>query len=292
MVECLQKVDAKIIMNKIKNGCEDLLGWDPDDSALFMGQSVDSSSDENDVFLPKTPKVLMEEGKFSRVPWIIGSNIADGAMFFGSWVINNETNLERFNRQWSKLAPKTFLYNDDVDDVCAVNSAIKNFYFKNVSKIDKNVSSDLANAFTDRVQNYPVKKTAEIHAKGGGQVYLYQFALKGENSIMDFFEPKEGLKDPSYSDDLLYIMETPDFYPNLTRSERFIMYSKNIVKLWTSFATHGKPTELWGNVTNEWPAFDTNSSEPKWMEINEKLEVKSEEQLFKDRINFWEKLNI
>jgi hypothetical protein len=67
-------------------------------------------------------------------------------------------------------------------------------------------------------------------------------------------------------------------------------FSRDVIKLWVSFARDGKPSEFKGVTWNPINPKETSSSPLKYLEISKNPKIIQES--FSDRVKFWNSLNL
>jgi len=133
-------------------------------------------------------------------------------------VFANATLLELINKEWSRIAPSTFLYKPTARDPCKVSSSIKKFYFgDDETLISQDNRQAVVDIYSDRFFVECTRETAKLYAEYA-PVFLYNFTHKVEHSVGDLLGWKY---DTSMSDaSLLYFLFL--FICNDMRSSRWL----------------------------------------------------------------------
>jgi carboxylesterase type B len=294
MVECLQRIDADQLLLSL-NQSVGLEGNLETGHEVVYGGSVETYLTPN-AFLTKEPEEIYENKEFNNVPILMGVNKNEGLIFGPMSIVHNPRLLAKWNNEYSNFFPKLFKFQESSLNRCGLSESLWKAYFPQGGKVGADQSDDIANLFSDSVIVSGVRRLAKLHSDHGGSVYLYHFTLKGDNSLAQFFAllipgnnatlPQGELYEPTHGDELPYLFYMPELYPFYKSSPRFERDSDRIVKLWTSFAKNGKPTELWGGEMKDWKKFDP--TEPTWVEINEEVQEMKEADIFGNRMKFWE----
>jgi carboxylesterase type B len=247
-------------------------------------------------FLTAHPKKLLENGNFNRVPWIVGLNQDEGHMMHSAFILANPELSADLKENWKEIFPVTLQFNNvyykfppSVQTKMA--EKIYSYYFGNKS-IDTNSRQELTDVFSDRFFNQGVKK-AMVLASAYTKVYPYMFTHnRGDYTLLQVLHI-EGNYGVSHADELTFLFS--DFHgdaPEFKKGSASEQVSKNLVKLWASFARDKKPTALWGSQ-KEWKPIEASKSQAD-KRIIQYYRLDSDTALvpehFTKRVAFWESL--
>jgi para-nitrobenzyl esterase len=189
---------------------------------LTFGPIVDGG------FLPEQPRTLFDDGRFAKVPYLLGSNTDEGTLFLlGVPPVTTEAEY---------LAALDSLYGPLASQVAAVYPAA-----------DFPTPQDaLVRAFGDQILVCPTYDTARRAAAGGARTYLYDFARELPIPILQ----QLGLG-AFHGSEIVYVFGsiTPPTPEDATIGETMRSW-------WTRFARTGKPKAK-GAV--RWPRYKSKT---------------------------------
>ncbi|CAG7822154.1 unnamed protein product [Allacma fusca] len=202
-------------------------------------------------FLIDHPAELLKTGKFNRVPWMGGLNEDEGHMMHSAFILANPELSADLKKNWHRIFPITLQFNEVYYNFTPVAQAIMadkihKFYFGN-KPIDTSSRKELTDLFSDRFFNHGIKQ-ALLLASNFTKVFPYIFTHnRGDYTLLKVLGI-DGNYGVSHADELTFLFsnfhgEAPEFKKG-SASEQV---SKNLVKLWVSFARDKKPTALWGS---------------------------------------------
>jgi len=302
MVQCLKQLDAKTLVYGHMEGI-DYFRTRP----MIFTPTVEAVNDST-AFLIEDPLKTLESGNFEATPLIMGVNQDEG-LLFSSPISANSTKLALMS-QFELSLPVTLQYerNDKI------SNKIQQFYFEKLlaNATREDFLRNLTNLFSDRHFNQPLTRTARLYSKHA-PLYLYHFNYSGFFSIEHFIADREkqyihpilsllyhqtlriiqefvfGIKVTSngtcHSDELPLLFNhpwTPSIFSKLP--ERDVQMSKDLVRLWVSFARSWNTLTL-GNV--QWKPVDPNKPF-KYLDISRTPSLIDEP--FTERVNFWESI--
>ncbi|KAF6215479.1 hypothetical protein GE061_010233 [Apolygus lucorum] len=222
-------------------------------------------------FLVEDPKVTFTEGRYHRVPTMVGFTKHEGTLILGNiydFILNR--NLTEgsalINNEYTEAALK---FSGIKDPSGAIADVFNEHYF-NRSQLGN--FTLMVPGLTDICGLLLLKSCIFLQAKKTYKftdTYVYTFNYQGHITKWGY---NQGLTYPfpggvAHSDDLVYLF--PDDKGNLTEREKIM--AKTMVELWTNFAISGKPTPATG--VKEWPKM--NHAHGPYLRIKTHPEVRS-----------------
>ncbi|ODN05451.1 Esterase E4 [Orchesella cincta] len=237
LADCLRQTDfRKIVQIKLtKWHLDPLVAYPPTIETLREGQS------ETDVFLMEEPLVLLQEGRFNRVPYVIGLTEEEGLLFHSAYILQKPELQRNMNEDWNYIAPITLYYDKRYipdEERNQISRTIRGFYFGG-RKVEPNSSRNLTNLYSDRLFNWGTRTAALLQAKFA-PVYTYIFGYIGDFTMLQLYY-KDLFQGPiaaTHGDDLQYFFNSTR-YPYLRWDTRSTQMSRALIRLWASFATTG-----------------------------------------------------
>ncbi|XP_047112137.1 juvenile hormone esterase-like [Schistocerca piceifrons] len=269
LVECLRGVDEPILTAAALN----LTEWFFCPMAQFR-PVVEKKSEDS--FLSDNPLNLKPH---SAIPWLVGVNSEEGAVFTGAFVEYN-TMLEDLDRNSDKLFPVCFAYQTS-PRAKLITERIRDFYFSS-NPLTVSGSTDMISdgIFTWKTDE-SIRRYNDTQA-----IYYYLFSYRGKYSMSDIYAIGDVNIGVAHGDEAFYLFSNNPYMPitgDLPAKD--IEMAKTLTKLWTDFAKTGNPTP--DDDPLHWPQV-TFGRELQYLRIGEKLEVKKG--LFQKRIDFWKSL--
>ncbi|XP_044730504.1 venom carboxylesterase-6-like isoform X2 [Chrysoperla carnea] len=282
IIDCLRTKDAEEISTTFFDFQE--VGSDP----TLIWRPVIEPDHPGEKFLTDDPNKLFYEGKFTKVPFMIGVNemeFAGGAYD----VVANETLREIWNNNFEYVAPIAFGYERNTSKSLVISKSLRNFYLGS-REIDFESIDDFSKLYADGI-GWSVNRLACLLAKSNDfPVYFYKFAYKGRFS--HFYSPfTNETIGASHHDELMYLFYISVHYlsfPFFEPTDPEIEMVEKMTTLWSNFIKSGNPTPEKEEVTNNviWRPFTLN--EETYMNIDSNLTM--EKDLFDDRYALWENL--
>ncbi|XP_005177448.1 esterase E4 [Musca domestica] len=244
IVECLREISWKTIVNK----CAE---WEP---YSFVNMKWNYEVDGK--FLPEHPSKLFAEGKFNKVPMIVG--FAGNELDFSVQHQENNTRLlHDLAVSFDMYAPEIFLYKPESSNLTPdqlKSKRIWNFYMGSETK-ELNVSNlhTFGEIFSDAILGHGIHRLVSL-ANKDTPVYYYRTDYVGHRSLYpDNYGQSQGV---GHADDLQYVMPGLWYGTQMSEDNPDIFMVKRMTQLWTTFATTGKPT---ADDVKEWsPVGDSN----------------------------------
>ncbi|XP_026743716.1 juvenile hormone esterase-like [Trichoplusia ni] len=197
-----------------------------------------------ETFLPDNPYTLLSEGKYNKVPVIIGYNNREGYYFAGK---ENDTTL--FNIDFKKALPRDLLFPTEKEKMTAAKT-FNELYMKG-EKISREPSAllKMAHYQGDAGIKYSVLATIDLFLKSLDKpIYAYEFSYGG---FLNFAKKMFGFRKypgATHADELFYMFSMPAQL-NVERD----MIEK-MTSYWTNFAKYGNPTPDSSNLPKWEPA--------------------------------------
>nr|WBY51148.1 carboxylesterase [Holotrichia parallela] len=207
-----------------------------------FGVVVEKGGDNR--FLEEHPYLLLKNGKFYDVPWIISSTAEEG-LYPAAEFATDHNYFKDLEERWLELAPFVLDYNYTVaagkkDDV---SKKIKRAYLKK-----KRISSETFRVFVDMMSDRLFCISAEIAAKmhafqARSPVYFYYFAYLGDEieSFSIHFTKEDQRDGVSHGDDVMYIFSNPQtpIIPRLPHLDELM--KEKLLNMLTSFSSTNVP---------------------------------------------------
>lgn len=273
MVECLQSIDAKTIVQT-----RQIFHIWAEDPVMSFTPVVESI--ENDAFLPVHPLRVLKQGKYAPVPWISGVNSEEGGIKF-SPIFNQKELLEDLNQDFNRIMALSVNTQNKKFENDA--SKIREFYFGN-KKIDADTFVNSVNLYSDLYFTVATQNAVDLHFKYSEQpVYYYLYSHQGRNSLTESFVPgfRQGA---GHGDELLLQFPISALFGNAALDHIDYHYSNLLVKLWTNFAKYGHPTPSTDSIISiKWEPVKTANLE--YYHIGGGVHVSSN--LYPERMRFW-----
>lgn len=151
-----------------------------------------------------------------------------------------EDQLSELNDNWNELAPRAFFFDGFVpkDKHAEVSKKLRKYYFGNAS-ITKDNEAVVAQMYTDSLWIPAALLAAEDMAKCGLNVWAYNTGHYGEKGGLENYGIPRYPGKVSHADEMQYLFRHPIFGLSLEPDSEDEKFSKNFVKLWTSFAKTG-----------------------------------------------------
>ncbi|PSN47919.1 hypothetical protein C0J52_03361 [Blattella germanica] len=244
----------------------------------LFSATVDTMAPEGEVFLPDTPRNIINSGQVRNIPLLTG--LSSSQLIFGS--PDSVDNLSKSKRKiFDSIIAEAVDMNMETSSEDEALKEIKMFYFGNVD-IKEAMRRLVADMIFINVIYCNVRKHAELSTS---PVYVYDFSFTGSKNMFTEIPNSRTLAD---GDVLAYIFLTTFHNLSLVPNTLEHITSERMVTMWTNFAKYGNPTpeahHLLQNVT--WtPVTATNFSS---LNIDQNLTVEYDTR--RDSLNFWENI--
>jgi len=234
--------------------------------------------------LTDTPENLLIQGKFAKVPFIVGQTKDEGAFFYRLTLNTFNNGLYDDNFVDNKLPRILPVISDFNSKLYPITRQVRKRYFSNIDMENEDeFRPKFVEFLTDLMYTRCTDRFAKILANHSVPTYEYSFEYRGQYSIVNL-QGEQVDMGVAHGDDLQYIFQ--DIWgEELTMSPSDTKFTKNIfTPLLTNFAKTSVPTPaMTDHITVAWPPRGVNNN--KVLKIGSKLEVASDH--LSNRINFW-----
>merc|ERR1712029_1066879 len=231
-----------------------------------------------------SPENLLTQGKFSKVPFIVGQTKDEGAFFYRLTLnaFNNGQYDDNFvDNKLPRILPVISDYNSKL---YPITRQVRKKYFVNVDlENEDEFRPKYVDFLTDLMYTRCTDRFAKILANHSVPTYEYLFEYRGQYSIVNL-QGEQVDMGVAHGDDLQYIFS--DIWGNdLTMSPTDTKFTRNIfAPLLTNFAKTSVPTPTITDAINvAWTPLAPNKN--RVFRIGDKLAV--EEDYKQDILKFW-----
>ncbi|KAK7790412.1 hypothetical protein R5R35_013505 [Gryllus longicercus] len=251
-----------------------------------FGPVPETNARPNDqIFLPTSPKALLENGNFHSVPCIIGITSQEGIISLQvNGILKNPALLRNIDDRLDPLIPQDVGVDNNQ---CIIREKIKEFYFGNSSN-GESAMVQYVNYASDVHFTRGIDRTVNLLAANATPVFYYHFSFSGKMNIFKNWAQATKLTGAAHLDDVGYLFTSKFFnVPEVNSGSSEWITRERMVKLWTNFAKTGNPTPAPENNLNiYWPCL--SSTKKVFLDINTKLSIGRD--LYKERVEFWNNL--
>ncbi|XP_044515654.1 liver carboxylesterase 1-like [Gracilinanus agilis] len=248
MVHCMRQKTEEEILNttqKMEFFHLDFLG-DPTEKFLFLPAVVDG------IFFPRSPKELLVEKQFNRVPYIMGIT----------------------NHEFGWFLPNMLGYPLSEDGLDQEKATDLLWHSYPLLKIPKDITPMITKEYLG-VTDDPVRKKslfldmlgdltfwiptvilARLHRDLGAPTYVYEFQHRA--SVWGNLKPE--IVKADHGDDIFSVFGSPFLKDVSPKEEKQL--SRMVMKYWANFARNGNPN---GEGLQKWPEYDQNEG---YLQIN------------------------
>lgn len=234
--------------------------------------------------LPDQPEYLLTNGKFSKVPFIVGQTRNEGAFFYRLTMnsFNNGAYDDNFiDHKLPRLLPVISNFNTKL---YPITRSVRKRYFVNVDMENEDeFRPKFVDFLTDLMYTRCTDKFAKILTNHSVPTYEYSFEYRGQYSIVNL-QGEQVDMGVAHGDDLQYVFS--DIWgEELSMSPSDVKFSKNVfIPLLSNFAKTSNPTpEITKDIPTVWtPLAPTKHHVYK---IGNSLQLEADYK--KDILNFW-----
>lgn len=242
-------------------------------------------------YLPDDPKKLMEQGKFKKVPIMLGVNKNEASLFFVSSF--KLADYQDFSQKPRLVYPKfenylkSIFWNTLKKPIRpgATDSILLEYtHFPNKNDLDKNYDN-LDYSYGDFLFRCPTVNIADYFAKHNVNVFFYHFVEGSSNltasGIPSWFGAVHG-------GEIEYMFGDPLKYNSNYKLQEKVLADK-MVQYWANFAKYDNPNGRSNDqAPREWPVYTTNGSDKdKAYIILEGLRIRKDYGFNEEKCKFW-----
>ncbi|XP_063830880.1 esterase FE4-like [Ostrinia nubilalis] len=182
-------------------------------------------------FLTDLPYNILVDGKYNKVPMIIGSNTEEGLLFAG---MENTHYLDKVD--YEMVFPKDLEFpSDEVRKDVA--QKVKKLYMGE-NEISAKTIPQISKLYGEPFNNYPpVEETNLIMQTSEQPVWHYLFGYEGRRNILKLSVGSHNASGATHGDELFYLF-SQEIIPTLFETDMI----QKMTTLWTNFAKYGDPT--------------------------------------------------
>lgn len=234
--------------------------------------------------LPDSPENLLVQGRFSKVPFIVGQTKDEGAFFYRLTLnaFNNGAYDDNFiDNKLPRILPVISNFNSKL---YPITRQVRKRYFTNVDmESEDEFRPKYINFLTDLLYTRCTDKFAKILANHSVPTYEYSFEYRGQYSIVNL-QGEQVDMGVAHGDDLQYIF-SGIWGDELQMSASDTKFTRNIfTPLLANFAKTSVPTPaMTEHINVAWPPLAPTAS--KVLKIDSKLQVIKD--YLQDRLRFW-----
>lgn len=234
--------------------------------------------------LPDTPENLLVQGKFSKVPFVVGQTKDEGAFFYRLTLnaFNNGQYDDNFvDNKLPRILPVISDYNSKL---YPITRQVRKRYFVNVDmENEEEFRPKYVEFLTDLMYSRCTDRFAKILANHSVPTYEYSFEYRGQYSIVNL-QGEQVDMGVAHGDDLQYIFNGI-WGDELQMSPSDTKFTRNIfTPLLANFAKTSVPTPaMTDHINIAWPPQSPTSNSV--FKIDSKLSIMKEH--LQDRLRFW-----
>ncbi|XP_027725253.1 liver carboxylesterase 1-like isoform X2 [Vombatus ursinus] len=268
MVHCMRQKTEEEILNvtlKMELFSMDFVG-DPTQKIVLPPTVVDG------IFFPKSPKELLIEKQFNRVPYIVGFNSDE----FG-WILPTLLGYPLSGDSLDQETATALLWSSyplfkipkDLTPVIIEE-------YLGVTEDPVKKKSLFQDMMGDLVFGLPSITVAQLHRASGAPTYMYEFQHRP--SFWGNLKPVTIKAD--HGDEFFFVLGIPSLMENFPEEEKQL--SRTMMKYWANFARNGNPN---GEGLLKWPIYDQNEE---YLQID--ITMKTAKKPKEKELAFWTKL--
>ncbi|XP_013192666.1 acetylcholinesterase [Amyelois transitella] len=252
----MEKSNSELIITRVPRKKGNLII-----SEILYTPCVEDAIEGEEPFLTEIPYDVLSQGKFNKVPMMIGINSAEGIMFAD---MENDTTIP--NIDLSQSFPKDVLFPTE-DDRQKTGEAAKRMYVENGDTTEE-ILTGVIKFSGDAYFKRPVLEEIDLKAKASDEpIYSYVFAYDGWRNLPKILSKKfPGVQGACHADELFYLFST--HWIGSLKENKMI---DTMTTLWTNFAKFGNPTPPQTEIPVRWPRVDPK--DPQSLVINSSLSL-------------------
>merc|ERR1712013_824259 len=256
--------------------CDQYLQNDPAEASRELATRLECGTD--------TPENLLVQGKFSKVPFIVGQTKDEGAFFYRLTLnaFNNGQYDDNFvDNKLPRILPVISDYNSKL---YPITRQVRKRYFVNVDmENEEEFRPKYVEFLTDLMYSRCTDKFAKILANHSVPTYEYSFEYRGQYSIVNL-QGEQVDMGAAHGDDLQYI-SNGIWGDELQMSPSDTKFTRNIfTPLLTNFEKKSvPPPAMTDHINIAWPPQSPTAKSV--FKIDSKLSIMKEH--LQDRLRFW-----
>lgn len=197
--------------------------------------SVEKEFSTRKAFITEAPKVLMETGKFNKVPTLMGFNNAEGITFY-NYIKADPYFIQKFEEDFEKFIPNDLEIPLKTEESAKLANKMREFYFNN-----KSVEYDMqgfVNILSDNWFSRGIYDQAKLMVEEQAEnIYFYEYCFD-EFTLSRNLLGNLDVTGASHMDELVNIFKRDDF-DLAQQSKNVITNQRRFLDLWTNFIKMG-----------------------------------------------------
>nr|XP_022909380.1 esterase B1-like [Onthophagus taurus] len=246
------------------------------DTLRYIAPVVEKS--KKNAFLSEDPIDLLIQGKYNKVPILMGYNSKEGLVCgYLPGAVPRGNNLEEF-------IPYNMRLDRGSHFAMTIAAKLKEFYFPN----DTNISGDpLYDLYTDTLFSRGIYKSSLYHVETSqNPVYLYKFSMDGDLNVLKHFIQAGKEPGACHGDELGYLFSNA-YKKDVPKNSKEYKGILIMIHSWTNFAKIGNPNGNGDEIINvEWKP--VTKDKINFMELD--FDLKSGVYPDKERMELWNEI--
>ncbi|XP_023941601.1 esterase FE4 [Bicyclus anynana] len=226
----IDKGDAELVVTRVPRREGNLII-----SELLYVPCVEDVIDGEEAFLTELPFDILSEGKYNKVPVMLGVCNEEGLLFAA---LENDTTLATMSVE--KSLPKN-LHIPKEEDRKEIGKRLHNLYLGKEAISHDNLAN-LSRLEGELHITHPSLEETELYLKTNDKpVYSYVFSYDGWRNILKLTMARllKHVPGATHADELFYIF-SQNIIPSFFENEMI----DRMTTMWTNFAKHGDPTPV------------------------------------------------
>jgi len=211
---------------------------------IFFKPVIEKEEHEDEVFLPDIPINLIRNGKFHKVPLIIGVTSREGKLILPD-LVEHTSWYNYLTANWDPVLSEHLRFKKGTQEIKETSRKIQDFYFDD-NILSKETWPQLFDVYGDILFNiWAYRSAKEQQSKSSASVYLYQLSSevkRPEGKGSKLFPVDINIPGAGHGADLPYLFETADLIALEPLDDDSKEVSKKMLKMWINFAKTGNPT--------------------------------------------------
>ncbi|XP_068144436.1 juvenile hormone esterase-like [Drosophila tropicalis] len=259
LTEALRNVDAETLINA-EDGVKYWRG-DP-----FSAYRPVVELHRRDAFLTEDPEIIMKDGHYPKIPWLLGTVPNEGAVRVAN-IIENATLFDAFNAQFDYILedllewPSRFSREQKKQKTRQVVDR----YLNGIHKLTRDRQGYFMDIITDRNFKHPLYKAVRTFTETNNPIenryFMYNFNFRGLVSYFSVYSYANTSQNYGvvHGDDLIYLFRRHLAFPAFDRRSHEARLIESLVKYFINFAKFGYPADFPQlryctlQVLDEWP---------------------------------------